>query len=84
MVTDVPLDDASGRGTVETVWGMPEERPVPNTLISIPGAKDGANDAELDTLVRVGPVPNCVIANVMPPIAIDPLRGAAFVLATTT
>lgn len=49
IVTDVPLDDVSGKGTVVTVCGLPVERPVPNTLISIPGAKVWENDAPFPT-----------------------------------
>ena len=49
IVTEVPLDEVTGRGAAETVCGVPEDRPVPNTLISIPGAKDWANDAPFPT-----------------------------------
>src|SRR5579864_2745537 len=56
MVTDVPLDEVSGKGTVVTVCGLPVERPVPNTLISIPGAKDCVNDALFPTDVTATPV----------------------------
>ena len=42
MVTEVPLDEVNGKGAVAAVWGLPVDRPVPKTLISIPGAKDCA------------------------------------------
>jgi hypothetical protein len=55
IVTDVPLADARGRGAELTICGLPEERPVPNTLISIPGAKVCVNDAEFATPATVTP-----------------------------
>lgn len=54
MVTEVPFDEVSGKGVVVTVWGLPVDRPVPKTLISIPGAKDFVKDAAFPTDVTKG------------------------------
>ena len=63
IVTVVPLADVTGRGAVLMICGLPEDRPVPNTLISIPGAKDCVNDAEFPTLVTLIPgVPEIPVA----------------------
>ena len=54
IVTVVPLEEITGRGVTVIVSGLPEDRPVPNTLISIPGAKDCVNDAPFPTDVTAG------------------------------
>ncbi len=46
--------ERNGKGTPAAVWGLPVDNPVPNMLISIPGANDWANDAPFPTVVMVG------------------------------
>ena len=75
IVTDVPLADVTGRGAELMVCGLPEDKPVPNTAISIPGAKDCANDAEFPILVT--PIPGAAAIPVALKTTWQQLRPAA-------